>query len=189
MTQEEKAEAYDKVRKKIAIRFGSNVADEFFAEFEESKDERVRKALKQYFVNSFQNNGVAAICGVHVKDVLAWLEKQKGNIGGISPNWSEEDESILQGIWDEILANKHDAKECEWKTYDMFLNWLKSLKGRVQPKQEWSEEDSQYIDDAFTLIGFGLSTHTTGEVQEWLLSLKGRVKPQWKPSDEQMNNK
>lgn len=45
--------------------------------------------------------------------------------------WSEEDEKTLQGIWDEILANKHDAKECEWKTYDRFLDWLKSLKDRV----------------------------------------------------------
>ena len=53
------------------------------------------------------------------------------------PAWSEDDEEILQGIWDEILANKHEAKEYEWKTYDKFLNWLKSLKDRVQPKQEW----------------------------------------------------
>jgi len=45
--------------------------------------------------------------------------------------WSEEDERTLQGIRDEILANKHDAKEYEWKTYDKFLDWLKSLKDRV----------------------------------------------------------
>ena len=76
MTQEEKAKAYDEVREKIAIRFGSNVADEIFSQFEMSEDERIRKALKEYFINSFRNNGVAAICGVHIKDVFAWLEKQ-----------------------------------------------------------------------------------------------------------------
>jgi hypothetical protein len=53
--------------------------------------------------------------------------------------WSEEDEKILQGIWDEILANKHDAKECEWKTYDKFLNWLNSLR----PQNRWKPSDEQ----------------------------------------------
>lgn len=47
------------------------------------------------------------------------------------PSWSEEDERTLQGIWDEILANKHNAKEYDWKTYDKFLDWLKSLKKRI----------------------------------------------------------
>ena len=47
-----------------------------FPELKESEDERIRKALKEYFINSFQNNGVAAILGVHIKDILAWLEKQ-----------------------------------------------------------------------------------------------------------------
>ena len=60
--------------------------------------------------------------------------------------WSEEDEKMLQGIWDEILANKHDAKECEWKTYDKFLDWLKSLK----PQSHWkpSDEQIQALDNA-----------------------------------------
>lgn len=53
--------------------------------------------------------------------------------------WSEEDEKMLQGIWDEILANKHNAKECEWKTYDKFLDWLKSLK----PQSQWKPSDAQ----------------------------------------------
>lgn len=48
------------------------------------------------------------------------------------PKWSEEDDSILQGILDEILANKHDAKEYDWKTYDKYLEWLKSLKKRME---------------------------------------------------------
>lgn len=48
-----------------------------FPELKESEDERIRKALKEYFINSFQNNGVAAIYGVHIKDILAWLEKKK----------------------------------------------------------------------------------------------------------------
>lgn len=43
MTQEEKAKAYDEVREKIALRFGSNVAEEIFSEFEMNEDDRIRK--------------------------------------------------------------------------------------------------------------------------------------------------
>ena len=58
-----------------------------------------------------------------------WLKSLKERVlPQPKQEWSEEDEQILQGIWDEILANKHDAKECEWKTYDKFLDWLKSLR-------------------------------------------------------------
>jgi len=190
-----------------------SMLNNLFPELKESEDERIRNALKEYFINSFRNNGVAAICGVHIKDILAWLEKQSeqkpadkvepkfkagdwvvvsttegdrvvqiisieyfkdchpcyfttegrwfGNrtkarlltdkdvetitlpeskiIVNQKSDWSEEDESILQGIWDEILANKHDAKEYEWKTYDKFLNWLKSLK----EKYTWKPSDEQ----------------------------------------------
>ena len=64
-------------RMELCVRSGLKISPEYiFSELAENKDERIRKALKQYFVNSFQNNGVAAICGVHVKDVLDWLEKQ-----------------------------------------------------------------------------------------------------------------
>ena len=56
----------------------------------------------------------------------------RGNEGKISPKWTEEDESVLQGIWDEILANKHEAKEYDWKTYDKYLDWLKSIKQRIE---------------------------------------------------------
>lgn len=52
------------------------VAEKYFPELRESESERIREALKEYFINSFQNNGVAAICGVHIIDILAWLEKQ-----------------------------------------------------------------------------------------------------------------
>ena len=98
-------------------------------------------------------------------------------------DWSEEDEKTLQGIWDEILANKHDAKEYEWKTYDKFLNWLKYLKYRIRPqsKQEWSEEDEIFFND---IIVFLKDTKNALDHADWLKSLKERYT--WKPSDELM---
>jgi len=97
------------------------------------------------------------------------------------PAWSEEDESILQGIWDEILANKHDAKEYEWKTYDKFLDWLKSLKDRVQPqlKQEWSEEDERMMLSIEQVMNcaslLNIVPQKINKVRTWLKSIKERI--------------
>ena len=75
MTQEEKAKAYDGVREKIAIRFGSNVADEIFPELKESEDEKIRKALLE-MVHDTTEHELWIGYGVHKEDALAWLEKQ-----------------------------------------------------------------------------------------------------------------
>ena len=74
MTQEEKAKAYDAAREKIAVRFGTNVAEEIFSEFEESEDERIRKGLINYF--NHHKNGINIFYGIKGDDILAWLEKQ-----------------------------------------------------------------------------------------------------------------
>ena len=72
MTPEQKAKAYDKVREKIVIRFGSNVAEEIFSQFEMSEDERIREELIQYF-KKFTLNTFA---GLDPKKILSWIEKQ-----------------------------------------------------------------------------------------------------------------
>ena len=73
---EEKAKAYDEVREKIAIRFGSNVAEEIFSEYEESEDEKVIK---------FITNELACLRAIEITgsnryeeltNAIAWLEKQ-----------------------------------------------------------------------------------------------------------------
>lgn len=50
------------------------------------------------------------------------------------PAWSEEDERNLQGIIDEIEANKNHAPDYDVATYNRFLSWLKSLKERYTCK-------------------------------------------------------
>lgn len=67
-----KAEAYAKVREKIALRFGSNVAEEIFSEFEESGDERIRKDIIA-FIKKRDRSG----CDYDYDKWIAWLEKQK----------------------------------------------------------------------------------------------------------------
>ena len=68
---------YKEANKKVAIRFGSNVARELFPEFYESEDERIRKAIHIYLDwldgrnKDYQPKGDYSI-----KDMIAWLEKQ-----------------------------------------------------------------------------------------------------------------
>ena len=89
--------------------------------------------------------------------IMQWLENQgaqkpeenKGNIGGISANWSEEDEKILGDIIEDVMT-LHSGKTLG--VIRNKINWLKSLKGRVQTKHEWSEEDSYYINNIIHII-------------------------------------
>lgn len=67
-TVEEKARAYNKVREKIAVRFGANVAEEIFSEFEESEYEKIRKEI----IQSIKGDMIV----LHKAKCIAWLEKQ-----------------------------------------------------------------------------------------------------------------
>lgn len=49
----------------------------------------------------------------------------------VSSAWDEEDEHTLQGIIDEIQANKNQAPDYDFETYDRFLFWLKTIKHRI----------------------------------------------------------
>ena len=125
-------------------------------------------------------------------------EENKGNIGGISSNWSEEDEENFCSVYLDVKSARQntvnslsgDLKEQEEKRMDEVISWLRSLKGRVLPKQEWSEEDEQHIDsllkrlDALCRNKFERTRFAISEDRDWLKSL--RPQNRWKPSDEQM---
>ena len=68
------------------------------------------------------------------------------------PAWSEEDENIIKELindFEDILgtANGIDKKTHGYSIEKLKeqIDWLKSLKDRVQPKQEWSEDDIKKI--------------------------------------------
>jgi predicted RNA binding protein with dsRBD fold (UPF0201 family) len=66
------------------------------------------------------------------------------------------------------------------------IAWLKDLKDRVQPRQEWSEED----DAKLKSILFHIEDVENKDVIDWLKSLKDRVQPQtkqeWSEDDEKV---
>lgn len=113
--------------------------------------------------------------------------------------WSEEDEHRINRISDFIWKNrKGDTDEIYQQEQD--VNWLKSLKNKVQPqpKHEWSEEDKKMIGRIRSIVekyAFSQSAvDVNGDLCEkeyidtdnWLKSLKDRVRPkqEWSKEDE-----
>jgi len=111
--------------------------------------------------------------------------------------WSEEDEiftkSIINDVWMEVLH----GNVAEGIGNDK-INWLKSLKDRVLPQQEWSDEDERnasYICAALECY-YRLReerNNTNGQedlnkARNWLYNKLKSLRPQsqWKPSDIQL---
>ena len=159
------------------------ILEEIFPELKESEDEKIRKEIVRFIRMEVEDEIVG-------NKWLAWLGKQKGNIGGISSNseWSKEDET---GLTNTIImlkegASLHFIEEDITKA----VVWLQSIKDRVQPKQEWGEEDEHRIKDTVYFLDTAKKHYASTEELDaciaWLKSLKGRVRPQWKPSDNEL---
>ena len=114
----------------------------------------------------------------------------------VSSDWGEDDEIEFNHILKTLTSV---AKEQEIKGYNNLtssINWLKTLKDRVQPqpKQEWSEEDEIGLSDALwcceQATSIAKDENDMGNAwyaERWLKSLKERLHPQWKPSEEQID--
>ena len=92
--------------------------EDIFPELEKSEDEKMIKDIMDCVESCYTDE--------YVQPIRAWLEKQVQK----PAEWSEEDERNLQGVIDEIEANKNQAPDYDIATYDRFLSWLKSLKER-----------------------------------------------------------
>jgi len=66
--------AFKDAYKRASLRFGTNVANELFLEYKESKEERIRRGLIEYF---YDWSKTKSYCwGIPVTDIMDWLEKQ-----------------------------------------------------------------------------------------------------------------
>lgn len=108
-----------------------------------------------------------------------------------NPAWSEDDERMYIGLHNLIYV-VHDCN-CDSKEKLEFSDWLKSLKDRVQPKQEWNEEDEKI----FKIIIDGFEDYNSPEADwwkglkvkeciKWIKSLKNRMqsKQEWSEENE-----
>ena len=87
MTQEQKAKAYDDLLVKLQkAKVDNDVCDERYCcviddivpELKESEDERIRKAIIDYFddANKADENPLQSY-GIHTDKAIAWLEKAR----------------------------------------------------------------------------------------------------------------
>ena len=124
-----------------------------------------------------------------------WDEEKKEpkKIEKKSAEWSEKDEERIEQICDDLkcgLENFRSGKNVKGLHFEEIIksniDWLKSLKGRVQPKHEWSKEDIYTIENIDSVLFYDkdLPEDTCVRLRNWLKSLKDRYS--WKPSDEQL---
>ena len=133
----------------------------------ESEDEKIRKEIANYFKHYSGGDNIS----IEFPKWIAWLEKQAA--------WSKEDTETLNGIVNYLFTST-DVSSIEGS--DKWYDWLKSLKNRVIPKQEWDEEDER-IYKSIT-YSFANNYPLTVQQQEFVKSLRPQNK--WKPSDEQI---
>ena len=153
----------------------TNEIEYIFPEIVEIENEKIREEILSV-IKQFDKN--TTICGKNYdyNKWIDWLEKQ----GEQKSSWSEEDEyqinTILYGLYLKKELYKKEGNKVEEDRYNTQYNWLKSIKGRVQPqqKQEWSEEDEKIIE---TMCKEG---DLKPSEMEWLRSLKPN---NWKPSE------
>ena len=109
-----------------------------------------------YYLNVIQNDGTYKI------------EKQGQKLA-----WSEEDE--IDTLFN--LVKMYHGDYIDMPEKNKLLNWLVALKGRVQPKQEWSEEEEFRINRIVACLE-NLNVADNDillEDVDWLKSLKERI--------------
>ena len=73
MTEKEKAKAYDEAIERAKKSYGNRIAEEIFPELKESEDEKIKKAIIEFFF-FFDDNDTYSL--VRKKDIIAWLKEQ-----------------------------------------------------------------------------------------------------------------
>ena len=120
----------------------------------------------------------------------------------LNPNKKPSDEdmkTLLRTEYEKGRADTIAKMQKEWNEEDIIhlnncisymsrlnsseMDWLKSLKDRVQPKQEWNEEDKDYYDAIIAKLEVTQEDAAlTDNQMDFLKSL--RPQNRWKPSDE-----
>lgn len=192
----------------VPVFYVNNIKD-IFPELKESEDERIKKVIKQVLSESTTEKDECYLDnGVTQQEVFAWLEAQgeqpkKHDVcdncdqqgccvspcpmklvekqGEQKPAWSEEDEKRLSNAITQLKAASLIIVGDE---IDDSITFIKSLKDRVRPKQEWNEEDYNEIET----IACHLDNINNKGMAEVLRNIRDKyyhIIPQnrWKPRD------
>lgn len=143
---------------------------------EEQINQKAKELGQKYFPDenniwarpNYEAQYVESAC----KEMIEWDDKKK-KLEKIeqNPAWSEYDELIISKI-----ENVLNVQECfdgatgiKMNPYKDALDWLKSLKDRLQPKRELSEDDKKMLESI--IYDFGKGRLSTTSQDNWLKSL------------------
>lgn len=131
--------------------------------------------------------------GSYKPDTAATIAETLQNVFPELKESEESKEWILKYLYYGLGKSDEQTKD----QFETAINWLESLKDRVQPKQEWSEYDEDMRYKATAVINklcaegkeYVWSVNTLKQLFYWLKSLKDHVHPQtpWKPTASQMS--
>lgn len=183
-------------------------------------DECLNEASKHFFSNGEDAYSVADLFYAGVRCGKSWFEKQaeqksdsfcKEHCKGYQETgkcfadgeckakreaeqksaWSEDDERMLHTIIADFKGFIRDNTSTLESHFNECIDWLKSIKNRVQPEQEWSEDDEIGLGDALWAIKqartIAKDENDMGNLwyaEKWLKSL--RPQNTWKPSDDEI---
>lgn len=146
---------------------------------------------QNYGDNPEQYSNITTIPKGCIKEVFVIHEDNVCENEQKTTGWSEEDNIMKQHCHQMLALLRPNSSELTKDIIDNCHHWLKSIKDRVQPKQEWSEEEQQTIKDAASFILSCVNIVESKEEEKRLEELADKLqdlRPQshWKPSDEQI---
>ena len=168
----------------------------FNAEFERQVSHLIASSInKDYEYTASYVKWVADALLNYAKQEIEKQDEQKSA-------WSEEDEemletaissinqeSVMEGLKSSGISYSIDSSARLMKN---LIDWLKSLKDRVQPKQEWSEEDEEMLEDVKFNFQYNKGEMTDAMIAQYnrffnkIKSLKPQSKQEWSKKDEEM---
>ena len=121
MTEKEKAKAYDEALEKASAahkdedRHLKATLERIFPELKESEDERIKKAIIEFFESEDDN---ATYSLVRKKDIIAWLEKQGKEEYALKSFKDEDVRKFMQYIEKQAKAYELNLPN---RSYDIYM--------------------------------------------------------------------
>ena len=182
-------------------------AEFVFPELKESEDERIKRAILEFFESQDENTTYSF---VHRNDIIAWLRKQKESkrIEQEQTELPKGEDYAIDGLWQAIQILEHSLGEVDgWQSDDGILEHkcaIEAVKRLYEQKATWSEDDEETLNNI--LNDLSQNVIPDDEDTQWLKSLKDRITitnkndfdrgydvgisaakfNQWRPTEEQM---
>ena len=138
MTDKEKAKAYDEALERAKKLHDKIDIEEIFPELNESEDERIKKAIIEFFESEDDDTTYSL---VRKKDIIAWLERQGKEEYGLKSFKDEDVRKFMQYIEKQAKAYEFNLPN---RSYDIYafakdlLVWLEkqytSHADKIKPK-------------------------------------------------------